>query len=62
MSSLQAILKECDEKMKKTIDIVHKEFAGIRTGKASPALVDSIMVDYYGTPTPMKSLAGISIP
>ncbi|MBN1521982.1 MAG: ribosome recycling factor [Candidatus Aureabacteria bacterium] len=59
---MQQILKDCDDKMKKTLDIVHKEFAGIRTGKASPALVDHIMVDYYGTPTPIKSLAGISIP
>lgn len=62
MPSLQDILKDCDGKMKKTIDIIHKEFAGIRTGKASPALVDHIMVDYYGTPTAIKSLAGISIP
>ena len=62
MSSLQEVLRECDEKMKKTIDIVHKDFAGIRTGKASPVLVDNVMVDYYGTPTPIKSLAGVSIP
>ncbi|MCK5708329.1 MAG: ribosome recycling factor [Candidatus Aureabacteria bacterium] len=60
--SLPEILAECDSKMKKTIDIMHKDFSGIRTGKASPALVDSIIVDYYGTPTPIKSLAGISIP
>jgi ribosome recycling factor len=62
MPSLQAILKDCDDKMKKTLEVVHKEFAGIRTGKASPALVDHIMVEYYGTPTPLKSLAGISVP
>ena len=62
MPSLQQVLKECDDKMKKTIDIVHKEFASIRTGKASPALVENIVVDYYGTPTLIKSLAGISIP
>ena len=62
MEDLQGLIKECNEKMKKTLEIVHKEFAGIRTGKASPALVDNIMVDYYGTPTPIKSLAGISIP
>ncbi len=62
MEALKGLFNECNDKMKKTLDIVHKEFAAIRTGKASPALVDGITVDYYGTPTPLKSLASISIP
>ena len=50
------------EHMKKTIDHMKSDFAGVRTGKASPALVEGIMVDYYGTPTRLKELAGITAP
>jgi ribosome recycling factor len=62
MPSLQEILKDSDSKMKKALEFLHKEVSGIRTGKASAAMVDGIVVDYYGTPTPVKSLASISIP
>jgi ribosome recycling factor len=56
------ILKEAHKKMKKSIDVVHDEFATVRTGRASRSLVDSIKVDYYGNPTPLKQLANISTP
>ena len=56
------IMDHLKENMKKTIDHMKSDFSGYRTGKASPALVESIMVDYYGTPTRLKELAGITAP
>jgi len=50
------------EKMDHTIESLKKEFASIRTGRASLALLDGIKVDYYGTPTPLQQLASLSIP
>ncbi|MBR0324520.1 MAG: ribosome recycling factor, partial [Selenomonadales bacterium] len=51
-----------EDKMKKTIDALRREFASIRTGRATPALLDKIMVDYYGTPSPINQVANISVP
>lgn len=51
-----------EEHMMKTLEHMQVEFSGIRTGKASPALVENISVDYYGTPTRLKELAGITTP
>jgi ribosome recycling factor len=48
--------------MKKVVDFVTREFSEIRTGRASPALVEGLHVDYYGTPTLIKQLASISVP
>ena len=48
--------------MQGAIDALKKEFAAIRTGRASMALLDGIIVDYYGTPTPVQQLASLSIP
>ncbi|MEA3347272.1 MAG: ribosome recycling factor [Candidatus Auribacterota bacterium] len=59
---LKKIMPEMEDHMKKSVQNVHDEFAGIRTGKASPALVENIMVDYYGSQTRLKELAGITIP
>ncbi|MEJ2744896.1 MAG: ribosome recycling factor [bacterium] len=56
------ILEEMELKMMKTLEVVEHEFATIRTGKASPALVENIMVDYYGTQTRLRQIAGISTP
>ncbi len=56
------ILKNADAKMKKTIEALTKELAGIRTGRASPALVEHIKVDYFGVLTPLVQLASISVP
>lgn len=56
------ILHSTEEKMKKTIDAVSREFAEVRTGRAHPGLVEGLHIDYYGTPTLVKQLAAISIP
>ena len=56
------ILKEAEGNMKKTVEVVKKEFASMRAGRATPALLDKIMVNYYGTPTPVNQLANISVP
>ena len=56
------ILEEMELKMLKTLEVVEHEFAMIRTGKASPALVENIVVDYYGTQTRLRQIAGISTP
>ena len=51
-----------EEKMEKTINVLKEELSVIRAGRANPALLDKIVVDYYGTPTPLKQMAGISAP
>lgn len=56
------LLFEAEEKMEKAVDHLVHAFRGIRTGRASPGLVDEIRVDYYGSPTPLKHMASISIP
>ncbi len=57
-----AILKEAKERMAKAVEVLAHDLAAIRTGRASPALVENIKVDYYGTPTPLKQLATIATP
>src|SRR4029434_10536091 len=59
---IEDILKEAESKMSKAVDVAKEEFSGIRTGRANPALVSRLQVDYYGTPTPLQQLAGISAP
>ncbi len=54
--------KEFDVKMQKTIDVVVGDFAGVRAGRANAAVLDKIMVDYYGTPSPIQQVASISSP
>ncbi len=56
------IVLEAEEKMEKAVEVLTGEFKGVRTGRATPALVDGIPVDYYGAPTPIKQLATITIP
>ncbi|MBN3037788.1 MAG: ribosome recycling factor [Candidatus Omnitrophica bacterium] len=60
--AIKDVLHETEEKMKKTVVSVKREFAEVRTGRASPSLVEGILVDYYGTKTPIKQLATISTP
>jgi len=59
---IDEVLLAANTKMGKTIEALRKELASIRTGRATPALVDDIKVDYYGTPTPLKQLATVSVP
>jgi ribosome recycling factor len=56
------ILMETEEKMEGAIDYLRKEYRGIRTGRASPGLVEHIKVEYYGSPTDLRQLATISTP
>ncbi|MBZ0171800.1 MAG: ribosome recycling factor [Phycisphaerales bacterium] len=56
------ILNETEDSMKKALDYLQHELRGIRTGRASTALVEYVKVDYYGSPTDLKSLAAISVP
>lgn len=56
------LLKDIETKMKKAIDVIKKDMASVRTGRAHPALLEDIKVDYYGTPVPINQLATISIP
>jgi len=56
------ILHAAEEKMKKALESVIREFSEVRTGRASPTLVEGIYIDYYGTPTLLKQLASISAP
>lgn len=60
--SSDEILLDAEERMEKAVNFLRDELRGIRTGRASPALVDTIRVDYYGTPTMLKQLAAISTP
>lgn len=56
------ILHNTEEKMKKTVESVSREFSEVRTGRAHPGLVEGLHVDYYGTPTLLKQLASIGVP
>ncbi len=51
-----------EEKMDKTISVLQENFAEVRAGRANPAILNKIKVDYYGTPTPINQVAGISVP
>jgi len=56
------LLRETEGRMNKAVEALEEEFRGLRTGRATPALIERVMVDYYGTPTPLKQLAVISAP
>ncbi len=56
------VLKQAESKMKKTVDLMVKDFSSLRAGRATPALLEKVFVDYYGTPTPINQMATISVP
>ncbi len=56
------ILMDAEERMEKAVQVVQGQLQGLRTGRATPGLVDSIRVEYYGSPTPLKQIATISCP
>jgi ribosome recycling factor len=62
MSAIDDFLADAKRRMDRSIEATHQEFNSIRTGRASPALLDRISIDYYGTQTPLKSLASIAAP
>jgi ribosome recycling factor len=56
------ILKDAENRMKSAIHSLEEHLSGLRTGRASPTLVEKLVVDYYGTPTPLYQMASISVP
>ena len=59
---MQAVLKDMETRMNAALDGLGREFATVRTGRASTALLDGIRVDYYGNPTPISQMATVSTP
>jgi len=56
------VLLDAEDRMQKTIDSLKRDLSGIRTGRASPGLIERLDVDYYGSPTPLNQISGISAP
>jgi len=56
------VLRDAESRMEKAIDALRRDLASVRTGRANPSLVERVTVDYYGTPTPLNQMAGISVP
>ena len=59
---MKEVVKQFEEKMAKSIEVLQEDFASIRAGRANPHLLDKIKVDYYGTPTPIQQVGNISVP
>ncbi|MBQ9696995.1 MAG: ribosome recycling factor [Acidaminococcaceae bacterium] len=62
MATIEELLSTNEEKMKKTISYLREDLAGLRAGRATPALLNKITVDYYGTPTPVNQVANVGVP
>jgi ribosome recycling factor len=61
-SYVGAVLADTRDKMTKAVEHTRNEFSGVRTGRASPGLIENLKIDYYGTETPLKQLAGFNVP
>ena len=59
---MDGLLEDARERMAKSVEATRQEFGSVRTGRASPVLLDRISVDYYGTATPLKQLATVTAP
>ncbi len=59
---MEELLKEANKKMSKSIEALERDFQKVRTGRANPAILDGISVDYYGTMTPLSQVGNISVP
>lgn len=59
---MKELIKEIQKKMTKAIEVLEKDFSTVRTGRANPAILDNINVDYYGTPTALNQVGNISVP
>jgi ribosome recycling factor len=59
---MQDVLKESESRMQKAVEVLKKNFAAVRTGRANPALLDHVQVDYYGSSVPLKQLAQVAAP
>ena len=60
--TIQTVLADTNTKMNKAVDVAKEDFAAIRTGRAHPSMFAKIMVEYYGTPTPLSQLATVQVP
>lgn len=58
---MKEVLNRAEEKMNKTINSLKNEFASIRAGRANPSVLDKVLVNYYGTPTPINQMAAVSV-
>lgn len=58
---MKETINQAKEKMTKSLNALDKEFAAVRAGRANPAVLDKVMVDYYGSPTPVNQMAAISV-
>jgi ribosome recycling factor len=58
---IEDVLAEAKDKMDKALEVVHNDFQTVRTGRANPAMFQKIMVDYYGSPTPLEQLASLQV-
>src|SRR5438477_9135800 len=59
---MQTVLKDLDTRMNSALEVLAREFAGVRTGRASTGLLETVRVDYYGNPTPINQMASVSVP
>lgn len=59
---VKEIFNSHEQRMKKTVEALKREYASLRAGRATPALLDKISVDYYGTPTPINQVANVGVP
>jgi len=59
---MQTVFKNTEETMKKSIAALEKEYKAIRAGRANPAVLDKLAIDYYGTPTPINQVAAVNVP
>lgn len=58
---MKEVLNKCETKMNKSIDALNHEFSSVRAGRANPAILDKVLVDYYGAPTPINQMAAVSV-
>jgi ribosome recycling factor len=56
------IMKDAEDRMEKALDVFRNDLKGLRTGRSSPAMLDALRVEYYGSPTPIKQIANVSCP
>ena len=62
MSTAPAVQKDAETRMQGALEVLGREFAGVRTGRANAALLEEVRVDYYDTPTPLSQVASVSVP
>ncbi|MCR4398949.1 MAG: ribosome recycling factor [Firmicutes bacterium] len=59
---VKQVLREAEDKMKRAVEAFRRELAGLRAGRATPALLDRVLVDYYGNPTPVNQVGTVTVP